>query len=181
MRPFLPSPVRLRRLKNQHYQKTALRLLSAAVPHGVSPEFRIRQKLESWNQSTVIGHACRRLHRHWLQAHRLVNPAARAAHFRLIWNGGTTDRRLLHVNSPCPFGCPHGRDDVSHYVVCDVLWHFLRHLPPCSAGIVTRGQVPLLAPRLVSFGLFDRWDRAENLACQGGDLSCARRLQICYA
>ena len=117
------------------YQKTAVRLLFQSHPGCLAPELRIRQKLELWQQSVPVSIASRRVLRHWLAAHKLVLPAARAAHFKLFWNGWCTSRRLLHINRPCPFGCRHGCDDAPHYLVCDTLWDFLAAPRPLGAGL----------------------------------------------
>ena len=57
------------------------------------------------------------------------------AHFKLLWNGWVTTRRMDHLSAPCVFGCQHGDDSAQHYAVCDILWKFLHTPLPEGAGI----------------------------------------------
>ena len=57
------------------------------------------------------------------------------AHFKLVWNGWVTTRRMDHITAPCVFGCPRGEDSAQHYAVCNVLWKFLHTPLPAGAGI----------------------------------------------
>ena len=118
-----------------NFQRRAAQLFYARGPKFVSSESKVRNKLEKWSLHTPPGVAGRRLCARWSLCSPLLMPCAMIAHFKLVWNGWVTTRRMDHVTAPCVFGCPRGEDSAQHYTVCNVLWKFLHTPLPAGAGI----------------------------------------------